>query len=153
VAHLQQLTPQILAKNVHLFALKNLTFNDRWGASRGEFSEPFTPSTEIAFYASKNAETSIRILTANGLVLKELKDESEKGLNFVDYDLTFDEKALEGYQKELSDKAKKETKVKKAQNGKYYLQAGEYTIEVKLGESTEKQTLKIETPRERGGRR
>jgi photosystem II stability/assembly factor-like uncharacterized protein len=153
VAPLQKLTNEVLAKNLTVFPFKPMTYNERWGASRGSFSEPFEPSIEIAFYANQSAGSTVKILTASGLVLKEMKDESEKGLNFLAYDLTFDEKALEGYQKELSDKAKKEMKVKKAQNGKYYLQAGEYTIEVKTGETSEKQILKIEAPRERAGRR
>jgi photosystem II stability/assembly factor-like uncharacterized protein len=153
VAHIQKLTSEMLAKNLMVFPLKSMTYSDRWGSSWSNWDEPFTPSAEITFYVNKSVESTIKILTANGLVLKEMKDESEKGLNFLAYDLTFDEKALGSYQKELLDKAKKEVKVKKAQNGKYYLQAGEYTIEVKIGETTEKQILKIEAPRERGGRR
>lgn len=149
VAHLQQLKPEILAKEVHIFALKNTNFNERWGTSRDEFSTPFTPSLEIAFYANKHIENTVKILSANGLTLKEIKDISKKGLNFVSYDLTLDEKVVESYQKELSDKAKKEVKLKKAQDGKYYLQAGEYTVQI----GNEKQTFKIEAPRERGGRR
>lgn len=153
VAHLQKLTTEVLAKNLHTFPLKSMTYSERWGSSFGSFSEPMKPEAEIAFYANKNTETTIKILTANGLVLKEMKDQSEKGLNFAKYDLTVDEKVLESYQKELSEKAKKEVKAKKAQDGSYYLQAGEYSVEIKTGDSTEKQTLKVEMPKERGGKR
>ncbi|MCS7020034.1 MAG: glycosyl hydrolase [Cytophagales bacterium] len=156
VQHIQQLNQELITKPLHLFPIQSITASEAWGRSRN-FAAPTTPERQIVFYLNytiKNAISNIRVLSAAGTVLQELTDESEAGINVVKYDLTISEKAVADLQKELQAKAKdgKEVKIVAADNGKYYLPVGEYTIEVRAGESVVKQTLKVEAPRQ-GGRR
>lgn len=157
VQHIQQIDQQMITKALHLFPVQAITASEAWGRPRN-FAEAISPERQIVFYlnyAIKNAISNIRILSAGGVVLHEMTDESEAGINIVNYDLTMNEKAVADLQKEMQAKAKdgKEVKIGAAGNGKYYLPVGEYTVEVRAGESVEKQTLKVEAPRSGGGRR
>jgi hypothetical protein len=157
VQHIQQIDQQMITKALHLFPVQAITASETWGRPRN-FAEAISPERQIVFYlnyAIKNAISNIRILSAGGVVLHEMTDESEAGINIVNYDLTMNEKAVADLQKEMQAKAKdgKEIKISAAGNGKYYLPVGEYTVEVRAGESVEKQTLKVEAPRSGGGRR
>jgi hypothetical protein len=71
---------------------------------------------------------NISIKTEGGLVLKEITDEAEKGLNFKNYDMSIDGTNIKPYQDELS-KTKKMT-LTAADSKKVYLQPGKYTVEV-----------------------
>jgi photosystem II stability/assembly factor-like uncharacterized protein len=157
VEHIQQLTPEVLDKPLHVFAPASLNHSPAWGRSFSQWRTPNTPKTDVVFYlnhTNKSFVTSLRVLSAEGTLLRTLQDSSEVGLNLVAYDLTVDATAVEAYQKELTAQAKKEVKVTAADNGKFYLQPGTYTLEVSVGGSTEKQTLKLEPPRAgAGGRR
>lgn len=155
VQHIQQLTRELIVKALHVFPVPPVTASDSWGRIRN-FADPVTPSCEIVFYVNytiKNTVSTIRILSPEGVLLNQINDESEAGINIVKYDLTIDEKAVADFRQELQKKAKdgKEVKLEAAADGKYYLPPGEYTVEVRSGESLEKQTLKIEAPR--GGNR
>jgi photosystem II stability/assembly factor-like uncharacterized protein len=158
VQHIQQINQQMITKALHVFPVPAITVSDAWGRLRN-FAEPISPERQIVFYLNytiKNATNStIRILSEGGVVLHEINDESEAGINIVSYDLTMSEKAVAELQKEMQSKIKdgKEFRISAAGNGKYYLPVGEYTVEVRAGESVEKQTLKVEAPRSGGGRR
>ncbi|MCS6967097.1 MAG: glycosyl hydrolase [Cytophagales bacterium] len=154
VQHIQQLNQEILLKPLHAFAIAPVTASESWGRQRN-FAEPITPEVEIVFYLNytiKSAISNIRIFSAGGVVLKELSDESEAGLNVVKYDLTLEEHAVADLRKELEDKTGKSVVLSAAENGKYYLPPGEYTVEIRASDSTVKQTLKVELPRERSRR-
>jgi photosystem II stability/assembly factor-like uncharacterized protein len=155
--HIQQLTPDIIDKPLHVFAPATINQSPAWGRSFSQWRPANTPKTEVVFYlnhTNKSFVTSVRVLSAGGTLLRSLQDSSEVGLNLVAYDLTVDATAVEAYQEELTAQAKKEVKVTAADNGKFYLQPGTYTLEVSVGGTTEKQTFKVEPPRAgAGGRR
>jgi photosystem II stability/assembly factor-like uncharacterized protein len=154
VAHLQQLTPTVIDKSLHVFAPAPVSASPGWGRKRG-FAAPVEPSHPLPFYVNhtnKTYVTQVQIRSAGGLGLRTLTDSSEVGLNYLAYNLAIDETAVPALEKELTDKAKKPVKITKADNGQYYLPAGEYTLEVTLSGQTEKQPLKVETP-SGGGRR
>ena len=65
------------------------------------------------------------ILSTKGAELNSMKLESDRGFNYADYDLTITEKG-----KELLMKENSKININKAQNGKYYLPAGTYTVQV-----------------------
>lgn len=71
----------------------------------------------------------------------------KKGLNYPVYNLTFDEKNLEGYHKVLNEKRKvedKPVKLKKADDGKMYLYRGTYKVTVEKGGEKEEVKLVLE---------
>jgi len=154
--HIQQLTPELIDKPLFVFAPTAVNHSPAWGRSFSQWREAASPNVEVVFYlnhSNKSFVTNLRILSTEGTVLNTLSDSSEVGLNLVKYDLTVDPAAVEAYQKELGTQAKKEVKVSVANNGKFYLQPGIYTIEVSVGGTVDKQSLKIDPARAGGGRR
>jgi hypothetical protein len=71
--------------------------------------------------------------------------ELQKGLNYVEYDLSIMESKLKEYNQKLNEKRKddeKPIKVKKADNGKVYLYRGKYSV--KVSKETESSRTKLE---------
>ncbi|GAB3829566.1 WD40/YVTN/BNR-like repeat-containing protein [Pontibacter rugosus] len=153
VEHLQSLTPEVMNKQLHLFTFKPVNYSSNWGNKGYTWSEVNKPELTVPFYTSAAGTTTIRIKTEKGEVVKELQDQSERGLNYVSYDLSVDaakasmyEAAVNATKKEGEDKAK----VEAAKDGVIYLQPGKYTIEVTTaGGTTQTQELTIKAPERR----
>ena len=151
VEHVQQLTPEMRRKPLHLFPLDKVTFSENWGRKRANWAEANEPKIEIAFYAGQSGRARIQIITQDGILLKRLWDDTERGLNYVSYDLTVDSAKVAAYNKALKRRFEKKAKEKKkrwkdlkpADNGQVYLRPGKYTVEVTLGKTTVRQTLEI----------
>ncbi|MBC5993425.1 WD40/YVTN/BNR-like repeat-containing protein [Pontibacter cellulosilyticus] len=155
VDHLQQLTPELMQEKLHLFAFKPVNYSDRWGSKWGAWGEVMEPELVVPFYTSAAGNTTIRIKTDKGQVLKEFKDESEKGLNYVSYNLSVDEANSRVYETALNTGKKEGTesiKVAPADNKVIYLQPGKYTVEVESNgvKKTQEFTLKAPERRSRG---
>ena len=124
VKHLQMLNEKILIKNLHLFKVDKLKFNPRWG-SRGWGSNYLTPNLELVFYSKFEEKTEI-IIYKDDVIKKSIDFDANKGLNFINYDLSVDTK-------------KKST----TDNGITYLKKGDYHIEIIQGENSSKEKLII----------
>ncbi len=146
IAHIQELTKEILAKNVHLFDLNGTTYSENWGKKRS-WREPTEAKTEIGFFAGQNGEATIQVKAENA-VLKEWKIQVSKGLNYSEFDFSVEEKAAKDLEKTLQAK-KPETKLTAAENGKFYLPAGNYEITITIGNTTEKKSLELKPQKER----
>ncbi|WP_347923765.1 hypothetical protein [Pontimicrobium sp. SW4] len=94
----------------------------------------FEPSATISFYSKAKATQGINILSKGGSLLNSIKVNADKGFNYADYDLTI----TSGGRKDLM-KEDSKLSIPKAQNGKYYLPKGTYTIEI----GSQKTTLEI----------
>jgi photosystem II stability/assembly factor-like uncharacterized protein len=150
---LQQLTPELLSKKLHLFTLESIQHNPRWGHQRNSWRGGSNPEVIIPFYTSAPGNTSIRIKAANGAVVKELQDQSEQGLNYVTYNLSVDEGNIKAYEEALNS-ARKEgeeaVKAEPAEDKMIYLQPGNYTVEVEAADgTTNTQELTIKAPQRR----
>lgn len=131
VKPLQALTSDILAKNIHLFELKEQMANPRWGEEQSKFDEIKKPKFAINYYTNNVAKVSIEIQTAEGLVLRKIEEEAEKGLNTINYDLTVDASAKEAYEAFLNKENKGDKiKVEPADDKQLYIQAGKYKIKL-----------------------
>jgi ligand-binding sensor domain-containing protein len=155
VEHLQQLTPEIRNQKLHLFSFQPVQHSTFWGRSRGAWGQAMEPNLEIPFYTSQAGTTTIRIKTEKGQLLQELKDESERGLNYVAYNLSVAEANSKAYGTALN-ASKKEgeeaVKVTAADNKVIYLQPGKYTVEVETADgskATSEFTLKAQERRTR----
>ncbi len=132
VEHLQQLTGEILAKNLHVFAMKPLNHNARWGNSLGRWSPVFEPNIQIPVFQKEKGEILFQVKSEAGVLLYEKQLLADKGINYLDYDLTIPENYSSSVQN-----------VTKAGNVKIYLPKGKYMVELKRGEETVKTSLEI----------
>jgi photosystem II stability/assembly factor-like uncharacterized protein len=125
VKEVEQLTDEVLAKDVHVFELQSVNFSAMWGR---KFDEIYEPEYSIPYYSKSAGKANIIIKSEGGLALKEFSDDAEKGLNFRNYDLSIDDAKIKPYQDELSKSKKVILTV--ADSKKVYLQPGKYTVEV-----------------------
>ena len=145
VAELQQLTPENLKKDVVVFDVKKIK-----QSSLGRTADKWEPREEVKVdfpvYSNTAGKVRVSIKAGKDLVLTEFTREISNGINYIDYDLSFDEKNLSRYQTYLNDNnkdvAKNKIELKKADNGKFYLQHGTYTVVFdKDGATTSKELI------------
>jgi hypothetical protein len=132
VQHIQQLDNQTLAKDIVLFDVKKMR-QTGWGNKRSVWQEMKPVNVLIPIYSKANSNANISIKAGKELILKSIKTELKRGLNYIDFELNYDEKQTPQYSTFLNDKKEKDAKaieLKKADDGKFYLQKGKYTIEV-----------------------
>ncbi|MGF1557540.1 MAG: glycosyl hydrolase, partial [Flavobacteriaceae bacterium] len=137
IAHLQQMTPAIIAKVLHVFALKNIKHSERWGGARSSWMMPNTPGLDLTFYSKSAAAYTAMIKTEDGIVVSETEIDADKGLNILSYDLAFSKAGKLAYLK------KHKTELREANDGKTYLLKGSYSIELNGNGSAEKATFEI----------
>ena len=157
VSLIQQLTDSLTSKEIHFFALKPLNYAPNWGRMFDKYSEPRVQKYEIPFYTKAVGKSSIKIQTDKGLILRTLTDDSEAGLNYVNFDLTIDTTAKVEYEKYLNaskKKDEKEIKLEKADDGKMYIRAGKYKVVIETPTGTKaEQVFEIKAPERRPSRR
>ena len=144
VKQLQQLSPTILEKTLHVFEPGKLKSNRNWGR-KSNWSEPREPSTPIHFFTQTPGKINWIVKTADGLALNSGERDCVAGLNSFNFVPDFQEKNLKSYVKILNDGQKDPKKMidlSKAENGKYYLYKGSYLIELaKDGQKVEQKLL------------
>ncbi|GAB4335391.1 MAG: hypothetical protein OHK0038_13040 [Flammeovirgaceae bacterium] len=157
VQHLQQLNKEILAKEMHFFEIQPLTKKDSWGNKSWSkwlgIKEPFL---QIPLYTQLNGEVNFSVKTDKGTVLQTWKDTLEAGLNYAQYDLSFQENVLDIYKSELKEHKANEGKeivLQKSDNSKYYVWSGKYTLEANIQGKTFTQTLEIKPSPEKPERK
>ncbi|MEQ9406038.1 MAG: glycosyl hydrolase [Cyclobacteriaceae bacterium] len=145
VSLVQQLNAEVIAKNLHVFPTETVNFSSRWG-NKSTWGDPFEPTTTLSVYSGTSGTVTIEVIYKDKTVLSSTS-EVTKGLNFPELKLETDEsfrELLEGDQKE---------DYKAGENGDYHLVAGDYTIKVSVGDTSQETNFKIKAPRERPNRK
>lgn len=112
-------------KAIAVFDIEPVRSSPRWGRSWGQFYPAFEPSITISFYSSAKATQGVNILSEGGALLNAIEVSTDKGFNYADYDLTMTSGGRDALMKENS-----KIRAPKAQNGKYYLPKGKYTVQI-----------------------
>lgn len=110
---------------ITIFDIEPIRSSPRWGRSFGAFFSLPDPSKTITFYSSAKATQGVNILSEGGALLNSIEVKADKGFNYADYDLTMSSGGREALMKENT-----KVRVPKAQNGKYYLPKGKYTVQI-----------------------
>ena len=151
--HVRQLTPELVARAVHLFDLADVRWRDGWGSRPNAWSDVATPELEIAFHAGGAGTATVRVLADDGTEVASWTDEAERGLNYAAWDLAVDPERVEAYRDARGEPADEDAPtVEEADDGAVYLLPGTYTVEVVAGGETTTGTFTVEAPRE-GSRR
>jgi hypothetical protein len=133
IAPLQLMTKEFVAKDAHVFAIDNIRKRG-WGRSRAQWSDAYEPKMTIPFY-SKDAKTVSVDIYHKDVKVNTVKVSADAGYNEASFDLSFSKSGHRAFQK-----ANKDTKIKAAQNGVYYLPKGEFTV--KIGDAESKFSVK-----------
>ena len=127
VASLQKMNATILAKDTHVFAINNIRKSENWGRSWSQWRTANTPEVHIPFYSNAAKKRTITIYLG-GVKVNSMEVTADKGFNEAIFDVSFSKKGLKRYQTALKD-----SEVKEAKNGVFYLLKGKYTA--KIGDS------------------
>ena len=98
-------------------------YSSRWGGSWNKWSEVNEPNISIPFYNWKAEKVTLSIQSKEGEILQEYNINAVHGVNVFEYDVTLSDKGKKSIENE-------NLKIKEADNGKYYLPKGEYSIQI-----------------------
>ena len=79
----------------------------------------------IQFYSNTSGDKTIKILSENGAELNSISVNTDKGFNYVEYNLELTSKGRNALLKE-----NKSIDINEANNGKYYLPKGVYLVKI-----------------------
>jgi len=144
VKEAQQLTDAVMSKALHVFAMDKVRYSSRWGSKGGWFSDDRVPKEQIPVCVQSAGKITVTIETENGNKLQSFSAEVQKGLNYIDYDLSVGKGMEKSYQSFLSSKKEDAAPVKAADNGMMFLKQGVYTVKVAKGGLTESTKLEVE---------
>ncbi len=133
IAALQQFN-KIDKEAVTVFEIPSIHQDSLWGKITDHWEKPIEPNLTIAYFSLKKGKYIIEILTEDGTELNSYSVNATKGFNYFDYTVSVKDKRVKSYF------AKKDIKIKKADDGNYYLPTGSYFI--KIGESKQQFEVK-----------
>jgi photosystem II stability/assembly factor-like uncharacterized protein len=137
----QELTNEILAKNIHLFKVNDRTKSERWGSQNYAWGKPSEPSQEIWLYSNGDGMVNLIITNESGLMVHTQKASVTKGLNSITYDYSLTKEVAEKWNKK-----DKNIKIKVADNNKFYLPVGKYKLVISKDNTSENSTFELTAP-------
>ena len=138
LANIQQINETINTKEIALFKLEDIYFSKNWGNKSYTWGTENNPNVEIWYYLKVVSNVAITIKNKDGIVVLNRQAKAEKGMLKLDYDLSIDEKTKTAIEKKDAN-----IKISQAENQKYYLPVGKYTIELDANGKKETQTITI----------
>lgn len=134
ITSIQLLTPEVMAKEAHVFPISDIQKKRNWGSSRGQWGPALIPEIKIPFYVDKPQAVSIKIYK-EGLLVNAINTNVDKGFNEFVFDATFSKKGRQTFLTK-----QKEASLKAAKNGVFYLPKGKYAV--KIGPATRSFTIR-----------
>jgi len=125
IGPLQQMNTDMKSKAIALFDMSPVRYSSRWGSTWSKWLDAYEPEKTMQFYSNASGEKTIKILSENGAELNSMSVNADKGFNYVDYNLELTPKGRKALLKENTS-----IDINKANNGKYYLPKGIYTVQV-----------------------
>ncbi|HNP67977.1 MAG TPA: glycosyl hydrolase [Aequorivita sp.] len=135
IALLQKLNSNTMDELV-LAEMDSINFSPRWGSKWSTWGKIYEPEVKIQFYSPQDAKATITLKTEEGKELQQFSVEASRGVNVLNYDCAISEKGI----KTLT---KADVKIKKAENGKYYLPKGKYRVMLNLNDKSSSTALSI----------
>lgn len=134
VALLQEMAKQ--QQQLILAEIAPLHSSRWWGSRYGQWGKINEPAVVLEVFSPQSGKATVSIQTEDGKVLQEFSTEVIKGVNTIEYDVTFSEKG-----KSILEKLEK--KIEVSENKKYYLPEGTYTVKLTIGKSSVTKALVI----------
>lgn len=102
---------------LYVFDIDTIKHNKKWGTQATALSEAIEPELSIQYFSKEAQAINITLSNAKGKILHSIKQDASAGYNKASYDLSIAP-------------IRSSSKMLKAENGKYYLAPGGYTITV-----------------------
>lgn len=137
IADIEQvgLLPAVRDSALYLFEIPEVKRGHDWGGNWSKWLEPDIPEIEIIFYSKESRQNvTLNIMYGEDLMLSGLQiDDVRKGLNVVKFEPVVRKEIAE--QLELAMNSKKaandlHVKIRKADDGRYYLPRGEFDVQL-----------------------
>ena len=135
IAPLQKMTKDVLAKQIHVFLVKDIRKNSSWGRSWSPWRKANTPEMKISFYANSTKKVTVAIFK-DEIKVNTMTVAADKGYNEVIFDVSFSKKGKRAFEKANRKKDTETAKLKAAKNGVFYLPKGSYVVRIGGEEST-----------------
>jgi ligand-binding sensor domain-containing protein len=142
ISKVQELTKDVLAKNLHLFNVNDRTKSDRWGTQNYAWGTPSEPSQEIWFYSNADGKVNVSIANESGKAVHTQNVEAKKGLNSFVFDYSMPKNVADNWNKK-----DKNIKIKEAENKKFYLPIGQYKVTISKDKVSESKTFELTAPK------
>ena len=136
IALLQKLNSKTMDEVV-LAEMETEHLSPRWGSKFSTWGKIYEPEVKIQFYSPQDAKATITLKTEEGKELQQFSVEASRGVNVLNYDCAISEKGV----KTLTNS---DLEIKKAENGKYYLPKGKYSVVLKLMDKSASTVFLIE---------
>ena len=141
LSKVQELTKEVLAKNIHLYKVNDRTKSDRWGNKSYAWEEAKSPSQEIWYYSNADGMAKISISTETNRVIYQEQIPVKKGLNSFIYTYELAKEVAEKW-----NKSDKKVGIKPAENNAYYAPVGKYKLTITKDDSTATSDFEIIAP-------
>ena len=125
LADVQLFTEQLLAKPLHVFEIKSTVKKENWGAKRNAWSTFFEPKLSIWYLSNVAVAATVSIKNSTGVIVLNQNITLDKNFNSMDVDLSVAPDVVK-----LLEKKDSKLKIKQAQNKKFYLPTGLYTLTI-----------------------
>jgi hypothetical protein len=130
-----------------LFSMPAINWRGDWGGNWSKWLEPVIPQQAISLYASSATNCTVEILGPDSMRIATLGEvKLHAGYNRIPYDLSFAEDRVKPLQDALN-KGKEIAeivRIRKADNGKYYLPKSDYKVLVTGTLGTKQTSLRVE---------
>ena len=136
------LTDEILAKNLHLFFVEDITKSKRWGSSWSNWAKKMEPKKEVWFYASNSNEMTISITNEMNQEILNKKMVSNKGLNKFELDYILSDVSVQKWMKK-----NKKMQFQKSNNDVYYYPIGKYKLTLTSSKDKVAQDFEVLEPK------
>ena len=124
IAPLQKMNAATLAKSAHIFAIETIRKSANWGRSWSPWRNAYRPEIKIPFYSNSTKKISATV-HAGAVKVNTIVGVADKGFNEFIFDVSFSKKGRKAFEK-----ATKNSKLKEAKNGIFYLPKGKYTVKI-----------------------
>jgi hypothetical protein len=139
IKELQALKTDVTSKNLYVFDIAKQKANANWGNiwAYNRYGKIKDPELSIPVFSASKTKGKMIIKTDKDLIVNTKDIDIEKGLSYLTYNLDVANSIVSAYEKALNTTAKekdkdkaKTIKLKKADSGKTYLEAGKYKLEI-----------------------
>lgn len=155
VEPLQLMADSVMSKPLHLFAMKPITNSAGWGRVFNKYEDAPKYEYTMTYYAKQPGQTTAKITTDKGLLLRTLTDTTEMGLNYLTFDYAVDTTQRMAYEKALNEAKKKDDKAIElavADDKKLYIRPGKYKLTLEQNGSTLTRDFEIKASERRSRR-